>query len=310
MLKGRIMRIRFAWMLCLASCVDPAPKTKTKTGSEASTESTASQPAKPPPPRVDNATRLCATIHTLPRDRRAECCASKRTFSLQPECERRLKAALRARQVRLSTAAVDRCAAAMAKAFDGCDWVGPHWLPLPRGCLDVVQGRLREHQPCRSHLVCPKDHYCAGMTTDLPGTCQKSRAVGEACNFGPDELATVLQQDNIEESHSPCAGGYCRLGKCAAFSPVGQPCGAKGGCGPNARCSEGLCVAGALAKAGQTCTLATCVDGLRCVEGRCQKPKPPQAACTSDEACFGVCKDGKCQRDCTSHPRFQRFSRP
>ena len=326
------MRFRYAWVLCLTSCFDPAPKTNPPDPSatrSAETEAPSTSPAagrlSPSEARerlrasvsaaatkanqpTEEVKRLCAAIHTLARKRRAECCQTELRFTLQPECERRLQAVIGPRSAQLS-GTLDRCVTRMQTVLSDCDWVGPHWLPLPTECLDLLRGRVPKGQPCRSHLVCQPGLFCAGLTEDDPGTCQASRAIGEKCDLGPDSLATILQQD-VDEKHAPCADGYCRVGKCVAFSAIGSPCGAKNGCGPKARCVEGLCVTGRLGQRGQSCAIGDCAAGLRCINARCDKPKAPGARCQTDEACYGTCEKGKCVRTCGGRITSRPLSRP
>ena len=304
------MRVRYAWLLCLVGCSDPAPKTPPPAPPPKAPPTVAATPDRSTPPLpTDEVKQLCAAIHTRPRERRAECCNTKLSFTLQPECERRLQTIVGQRTIELTKDLVDRCTDKIERVLAGCDWVGPHWLVLPEECLNLVKGRLQAGQSCRTHLACQPGLFCSGLTTDGAGTCQKPKPIGASCEFGPDTLATVLQQD-VKEKHPPCADGYCRLGKCVAFSSLNSPCGAKDGCGPDARCVNGLCVAGRLGQRGEGCTIGRCSPGLRCIAQRCEPPKAPGARCGNNEDCFGTCEKGRCAMTCSGRIIARPLSRP
>ena len=319
---NRTMRV---WSLCIVGLVacspnkseppSARPKTATlrspglvakrsKTGSFAPPSNASSRGSRSNDARAALVQRLCNALQTLPRARRAACCDRSYKFTLQPECEKRLQAYIDDRSIRLSQERVDGCVAAMKKSLAGCDWPGPSWRPVPRACVDITEGQRDIGQPCGSHLACKSDLHCAGLTAQSNGTCKRSGDIGASCDFGPDPLATVLRQDDIEHRYLACNGGYCRLGRCRAYSPIGQPCGAKHGCGPEARCVEGLCVAGYLASADAACEPGGCAADLHCVAGRCKTPKAPGAACTTDEECYGTCAQDRCARSCRTQPTF------
>lgn len=304
------------WLACSVACFEPTPASPPDPKPAAASAPPRRLPTPPvakrsPAGRPSAAVRrLCRLLHTYPRERRATCCETTAKFSLQPECEKRLHAFVTDGSIAVPEATVDRCAASLKRTLSGCDWLGPIWEPVPRDCLGVLQGRLQAGAECRSHLSCPDGMHCAGLSTTQAGRCRRPRSVGQACDLGPDELATVLRQDDLEARHPPCEGGYCRLGRCAAFNSVDQPCGAKNGCGPDARCVEGLCTAGALGQLGDRCEVASCADGLRCARGRCQKPRGPGERCATDDECFGTCVNRKCRRTCDMPPTYRRISRP
>lgn len=185
--------------------------------------------------------RICAALHTLPAERRAQCEGrSYPGFLVTPECVRTLSAALAGGAVRLSEAAVTRCEAAAAAAHADCSFtaqLGARYVPE---CDRLIQGRLSLGQACRSSLECGEGLQCAGVGPADPGVCAKPFGPGQACGIAVDPLAVYTKQRSAEETHPVCEG-YCSRHRCAAFSKRGEACASNVQCGPQASCVEGRC---------------------------------------------------------------------
>ncbi|HEU4409513.1 MAG TPA: hypothetical protein VFS43_29930 [Polyangiaceae bacterium] len=240
------------------------------------------------------ARKLCAALHELPNRRRAECCAGGASSSLAAVCEGVVTAALRSGAVALDDAAVDRCAQAMDRAHQGCDWVTPLSSDLPAECEGLLAGRFAEGDRCRSSLECAEGLRCHGAGPTSAGRCGKPRE-GGACNTGVDVLATYARQAHYDQAHPECAG-VCSQHRCQPTLAAGAACKASAACGAGSRCVAGHCVAKAPKAEGETCKDALdCDAGLHCAGGVCQAKGGEGAACERDLDCRGVCLKSKGQ---------------
>lgn len=255
---------------------------------------------EPPDPL---ASKLCEALHVLPAKRRAECCAQPAGFSLEGECARTLSVALRDKAVTVDPAAVDACAAAMARAHEGCAWVGPAGAPLPAECDGLVRGTLEEGKRCRSSLECVDGLQCQGVGPTDAGQCAKPKAHGNVCALAVDTLASFTRQDSFATRHPECAG-HCAYRRCEEFVAVGGDCKTGAQCGPGKLCSGGKCAEGTLPGEGAACASGACAKGLRCAGGKCAGLKKEGEACESDVECRGGCvrgdggKKGTCGMKC------------
>jgi hypothetical protein len=250
------------------------------------------------------AVRLCDALQELPARRKAECCKQPLGTVVTSECVRMLTAALGARAVSLADADVDRCAAAVAKTYEGCDWPGPSTPDVPDACLGILKGTLAAGAKCRSSLECAKDLRCHGVGPTQAGTCGPAREDGLACGLAVDPLAGyTLQNGVLDPSHPECAG-YCNRNKCAHEVAPGGDCSVLARCAKGATCQAGKCVAAAAAKIGEKCPAGTCEGDARCYFGRCVVRKPAGAPCTDHVDCVGGCiksagaKSGVCGPMC------------
>ena len=251
----------------------------------------------PPEPLVQ---RLCEALQTSPSKRRAECCGVPAPPSAADECVKVLGAALRAKAVTLITDDVESCVAAMGRAIDGCDWIGPTPLGPPPECGQLVHGNLPARTRCRSSLECQGTLRCQGLTDKEPGVCGAPLDGGSSCGMAADPLATLLREEPLEEVHPEC-NGHCERHRCTAPISPGGRCTASVQCPIGYRCARERCMQGLFAKVGEACT-AACEWGSRCIKGRCVAPSPEGAPCDGDLECKGACvkKDGKgvCGKAC------------
>lgn len=249
------------------------------------------------------ASRLCDALHTVPVTRRAECCQRKPGIVLTGECVRNLTGALNSGAVTLDEAAVAECRTAMQKAHEGCEWVGPHGLPLPDACVGILHGTLEPGAQCRSSLECKDGLRCLGVGPTDPGVCGPPARAGAFCETAVDPLAVYVREDGYETRHPACAG-FCDRNRCADPVDVGAACRTNAECGRDRRCTDRVCVEGARAKAGEACLGGDCERGLRCVDRRCARPKPAGEACAKDAECLAACvragasAEGACGRSC------------
>jgi hypothetical protein len=249
--------------------------------------------------------KLCEALHGVPVKRRAACCAHGAGFSLEGECTRTLSFALREKAVTVDPAAVDACAAAMARAHEGCAWVGPTGAPLPAECDGIVRGTLEEGKRCRSSLECVDGLRCQGVGPTDMGQCAKPKGRGHVCAIAVDTLASFTRQDGFDERHPECAG-YCSHRRCDDFVAVGGACKTRAQCGPGKICAGGKCAEGALPGEGEACVSGACAKGLRCAGGKCAAPKKEGEACENDAECLGGCvrgdggKKGTCGMKCSA----------
>jgi hypothetical protein len=254
----------------------------------------------PPDPRAQ---RLCEALNELPVKRKAECCATAPGFMQTSECTRALSYALKSGAVTVDDAAIAACSEAMARAHEGCGWVGLNLPNAPDACQGILRGTLKEKAECRSSLECEAGLSCLGVGPTTKGTCQKPRAKGFPCGMNVDPLAGYVRQTSYEAAHPDCAG-YCGRRRCDDLVPVGGECETSEACGAGKACVQKKCSAAPLPEAGKACLEGVCAKGARCVAGRCVTPKPKGEACESDQECVGACakpdgaKAGTCEMRC------------
>jgi len=256
------------------------------------------------------AARLCEALHGVALHRRAACCSHAPGFSLVPECTRTLSYALSEKAVTVDPAAVDACAAAMTKAHEGCEWVGPTGVELPAACDDLVRGALKEGETCRSSLECVDGLRCLGLGPTDPGVCRKPLPKSYPCALAADTLAALTRQDSFDVRHPECSG-YCSFKRCLEFVAEGGACRSSVECGPGKTCLEGKCGAGTLPGEGAACgTKGACGKGLHCEKGKCITPKHEGAPCENDIECRGGCVRGDGGRKRGARPRPRHAARP
>ena len=217
------------------------------------------------------AVRYCEAIHEVPAARKAECCKAKPGFRGTGECTRMLSHALADASLAIDPAAIDRCAAAMTRAHEGCDWVGAT-LPVPAECAGLLVGKLAAGARCRSSLECAEALHCHGLTPTRFGKCGPARPARGPCATGTDPLVSFVREPRVDVSHPQCQG-YCNRRLCTDAVPRGGPCKVNAECGARAACVKG-----------------TCAD-----EPPAEEPKKlgaPGAACASDAECTGRCDKG------------------
>ena len=234
------------------------------------------------------AQKLCAALYELPADRWATCCKSGKPTLVTPLCSSTVSAALRSKGVTLDEGAVDRCAAAQAKAHEGCSWVGPAVNALPPECRELLKGLRKAGEVCRSSLECGDGQRCLGVGPMDPGRCAPPRADGQACRQSVDPLAAYSRESADEDAHHPECAGWCGHYKCMPRVALGAKCTLAQECAAGQHCDDQKCVEGAAAKVGEQC-LTDCLTGARCVAGRCKEIKPDGASCTADDECRGGC---------------------
>ena len=233
------------------------------------------------------AQKLCAAVYDVSAQRRGACCKTSATSSpLTALCSATVSAGLRSKGITIDEAAVDRCAAAQAKAHQGCSWVGPGDDPLPDECGALIQGARKAGEVCRSSLECGDGQHCLGVGPMDPGRCGPPRGDNQGCRQSVDPLANYARQS--EDAHHPECAGWCGHYKCLPRAAAGAACRVGPECQAGLHCDGQKCVEGAVAKAGEAC-VAECAAGAHCVAGRCKEIKPDGAACTSDAECLGGC---------------------
>jgi len=283
--------------VALGACKEKPARSPQDEPSEADDEVRPIYDQKGPP--LPLAVRLCQAVHSLPEERRAQCCASRPGIVLAGECAFALTAALRSRAVALEPARVDACAAALGRAYQGCGWVGPFGPAFPAECQRLFAGRRKAGEACRSSLECEGGASCAGVGPTDVGRCAPPGEAGASCATAVDALATFTRQD-LDRLHPPCKG-YCNRHRCAERAAPGAACATSLQCGPDGRCAAGHCAEGR-AQPGESCSGGDCAAGLRCLEEKCFAPLEEGAACASDLDCRGGClaADGgrRCGRRC------------
>lgn len=251
------------------------------------------------------AQRLCDAIHEVPAARRAACCASTPGFRATAECVRVLSFALRANAVALEASSVDACAAAVAKAYDGCDWVGPSAPATPAECQGIVKGKLPKGDRCRSSLDCQDGLRCLGVAATRLGKCGPPQPARGLCGVSTDALAGYLFDGTVDAKHPECAS-FCEGRICRDFVAIGGECTTSLACGVGRSCRNGKCAAAAPPIAGEACADTSCASGLRCVKGACRAPKAGGEPCAADLECRGACERGTCGKRCDTVPKLGR----
>lgn len=245
------------------------------------------------PKAIDPSARaLCTALHQMPAERRAACCSKGVSAHFGDECARVVSLALEAKTVTLRDPA--SCIAAITAAHAGCDWVGPDGVAVPAACSGVLISNLAAGQKCRSTLECTTGLHCRGAGPTASGTCAPAGGVGMACELSVDVLGSYTRARSLR---TPECEGACQRHRCEAVLTDGGACTLDAQCPRGQRCA-GTCVSGENGAAGEPCVPGGCVDGLRCVAGRCAAPLPAGAACTSDVECQGACLPGDAGRAC------------
>lgn len=251
--------------------------------------------------------RLCAALHEVPARRKAACCEKSSASNVGSQCESVVTVALRSGAIGLDEAAVDRCARAVEKAHEGCDWVTPLSSTVPPECEGLLKGQFPEGNKCRSSLECAEGLHCHGAGPTNVGRCGKPRE-GGSCNTGVDVLATYARQDAVDKGHPECAG-QCHQHRCMPALAVGEACQANIPCGAGSHCSGGRCVAKPPSAEGEACAeQLDCAVGLHCAGGACRGPAGEGEKCERDLDCRALClkdpgqKQGVCGHRCTFPP--------
>jgi hypothetical protein len=251
------------------------------------------------------AERLCAALQTMPVSRRAECCSVKPGVMLTNECVRNLSGALASSAVSLEESEVAACEEAMKKDLEGCDWVGGLNREPPSACLGVINGNIKQGEPCRSSLECGDGFRCLGSgPTDL-GKCGPPLPAGRLCNTAVDTLATYTRQDDLETRHPACQG-FCDRNRCYDAVATGGECKVNVHCGKGNRCKDGRCIAQRFAALGELCLGGDCPPGTRCAGKKCMTPMNEGEKCVTDFECKGACISGKCAKSCSGLPLIFR----
>jgi hypothetical protein len=131
-----------------------------------------------------------------------------------------LGAALAAGRVAIDADAVSRCSEAVPKALEGCDWVTPGQPMPPAECRALTRGLVGAGSACRSSLECAAPLHCEGGTPTEAGRCTPPLPDGSACRAPSDNLAALLFERDLEQTHPSCAGA-CSLAshRCERVSP-------------------------------------------------------------------------------------------
>jgi hypothetical protein len=267
-----------------------------------------SQPARLADAQADAralAQRLCAALHTLPAERKAQCCGAKPQQPLLEECVGALSRSLAAHSLELDSDAVTACAADMQQTLSGCDWVTPSQPLTPATCQSLFRGRLGIGAACRSSLECEGRLHCEGSTPTQAGHCAEPAPIGAGCGSHVDALASYVLVRELERSHPFCAD-FCSLAthKCEPSPVEGSSCVASVNCGPEQSCVRGTCsrARGAL---DAPCAGSSCEPGLRCAAGRCRPFARAGERCANDFECAsggcvpGPSGDGTCGAKCS-----------
>ena len=262
-----------------------------------------------PAPAVQPAARrLCDLLHTLPAQRRDECCGGG-AGSLAGVCVQELSQALSSKAVRIDADALDACAAQAEAALRGCDGLA---RPIPAlvACQGMVQGRLRAGAPCLSSLACPVGLFCRGASPGTSGVCSPPAKAGGLCPAPVDNLAsfTGLRED----PRHPLCDGVCIKGRCLAAVPQGGACSLSAQCAPGLACLDRHCaLAPAPRPIGEACSAQLrCVDGGHCAGGVCVPQKGAGESCRAGAECSTLdchrepgADEGRCSSPCASRAR-------
>lgn len=232
---------------------------------------------------------LCTGLHTLPAQRKAQCCGEKNLgYLVTQECERNLSIALKIGGISLDPQHVSRCIADLNNTYQGCHWVGMWQPPLPSSCRHLIQGKLPLNAPCRSNLECREGLHCFGLGTTNIGRCYPPLPEGSRCGAGVDALATFTRQEDVYTHHPMCKHGYCKMYRCFTFNKPGTACRSSIQCGPGHYCNGSICIQGSNVPPGSPCS-GRCSPGFRCLQGKCAPIKKAGETCTSDLECEGGC---------------------
>jgi len=234
--------------LAVAGCRDPRRSEPERAGDGSVRVGLVKPPAAAAP--APEAIAVCDALQRRPLQRKAECCGGSPLTATFDACVRALDRALGG-GARVDSAALARCAAAVERERNGCDWVTPS-VPLPPSeCGGLIVGRVQTGGACHSSLECAAPLHCAGATPTEPGTCAEPLPIGAACARTSDALASLLMTD-VEPEHPLCAGS-CSFGagQCQATAPAGAPAEARRGA-PGEACSTDFdCARGGCGDSGQ-----------------------------------------------------------
>lgn len=293
--------------LLFAGCSSKKASTKpdAQTAAAAIAEESRSPGIKPVyPPTPDQVpagvTALCEALHTLPNQRKAACCEGTSGIVVTDECVRNLSGAVTQKGLSIDPEKLKLCTAALAKTYEGCDWVGPHMPAVPQVCVQALAGLRKEGDVCHSSLECQGILRCAGAGPTDPGKCRPAAPVGKLCGTATDALGAYLRID-ADALRPGCADGFCDRNICRATIGAGGDCRASVQCGAGLRCAGGHCIDGAQGAAKQSCTGGgDCAEGLRCVGQACAAPLPNGAPCNQHTQCQSGCLQGTCQMVCSA----------
>jgi hypothetical protein len=240
--------------------------------------------ARPAAAKQDPAAqRLCDLLHTLPAERKRECCGTAPP-SLAAVCTQELSASLRRGAVALDAAAVEQCAARTARQLEGCGWVTPLTPERPAVCREAIRGLLRAGATCRSALECGDGLSCRGVSPQRPGVCAAPAPAGARCAVPADNLAAFTGAR--EDERHPVCDGLCLKGTCLAFAPEAGACQSSAWCGPDVNCVGGRCRGAEPPKLGESCAGGTsCGPGAFCQAGQCAPLKDAGATCSQPHEC-------------------------
>ncbi len=242
------------------------------------------------------AVTLCNALHALPARRKAECCETKAGLNLTDQCVKMLSAGVADGALTLDKPGVATCIAEAAKRHEGCEWVGLTLPAPPASCRTVFVGKRTAGQSCRSTLECADNQFCRGVGPTQLGACGPQKAEGAICGAGVDPLASFTR---IRDDQLPTeCDGFCDKNRCRPWRDAGAQCKATVHCKRPLLCKSGVCAAGGPQKIGQPCTGGGCVEGARCHQSVCIRPKPSGATCTSHFECLGACYGGTCDKMC------------
>ncbi len=235
--------------------------------------------------------------------RRATCCKHPPGILLTSECTRMLSAALAAKALALSEASVDRCLGALAKTYEGCDWVGPFPPETPAECHGLFEGKLPKGTRCRSSLECEGELRCHGIGPTTTGKCGEGKPDGESCGGSTDPLAGYTRQSRLDVTHRECKS-QCIQHRCGVPKADGTPCSTSAECKPGSQCLAKKCTVSPPAKLGAPCPGGVCEGTAECILGKCAQRKAAGEACTADFECIAGClrpdggTRGKCGMRC------------
>jgi len=129
----------------------------------------------PPQPIAE---RLCGILHESIERRHAACCDARPRTTFASLCVQALSTALRDGSVKIDAAAIDRCEAAVATTFAGCEWVAAFSPPLPAACQGLLTRTLPSGSECRSSFECVAGQHCFGAGPTDKGHCVAAGANG------------------------------------------------------------------------------------------------------------------------------------
>jgi hypothetical protein len=218
----------------LSACTDAPAAPEAKAADDAPESVRSNYPAKVEADAT--AQKICESLQTLPRARKAECCQKPPGILLTSECTRVLSGAMQDGALVVAAASADACAAAMAERFDGCGWVGEWSRDLPSACTGILEGQREDGETCRSSLECEDGLTCHGVSPTDTGTCGAPGAAGAVCGRGIDPVASYVGQETMR-AHPECAG-FCANQRCRDLARVGDRCVSDAHCGDGNICAK------------------------------------------------------------------------